>query len=214
MTVFPTIIDAILDVIAEAQVSGQEPAGVAMEAHSKGELPAGTLQDLVARGIREIRRTARYDEHVRFKVLKLDPGWYERAAAQQAAYENSPEGRRKRAIKERKDAEWQAKWDQRIKESHERTARALDPILRAMAFYNEWHLPDGTPLGDATRGKLLAEAMRERSIADGHLRNADFYEKLAAKVPEGTTVREAVPLDVAHQIREDAYRNTNEQLAA
>jgi hypothetical protein len=50
----------------------------------------------------------------------------------------------------------------------------------------------GTVLGELTGEQLPGIASGEREKADGHAFNADLCEALAAIVPEGKTVREAV----------------------
>ena len=80
-----------------------------------------------------------------------------------------------------------------------------EKIDAALSFYESWRLSDGTPLGLATKSKLLAEAEREEIIASGHHRNVSFYRSLASKLKGEQTLQDAVPLDVAHKLRERAY---------
>lgn len=52
-----------------------------------------------------------------------------------------------------------------------------------------WQIGD-VNIGDFTKEALIEEAERERRLARGHTRNAEFYEALAAPMKPGQYVRE------------------------
>lgn len=189
----------ILEIVADSIVNRVAAAEIALDRYEKGDLSKAVIRALVTCGIREFRKGWRYEERLKFKVLKLDSGWYEKVRAELAAKENTPASRRK--SEQRKLEE-----DARSEDLKRQTEAAWAPIRLALSFYEKWHLADGTPLGNATHERLVFEASRERASADGHARNAEFYEAMADLTPQGISVREAVALDVAHSVRERIYR--------
>lgn len=52
-----------------------------------------------------------------------------------------------------------------------------------------WQIGD-VNIGDFTKESLIEEAERERRLAKGHTRNAEFYEALAAPMKAGQFVRD------------------------
>ena len=72
------------------------------------------------------------------------------------------------------------------------------------SILDTWATPDGKRLGDATGSDLEAYAAQERRTAQGHERNAVFYEALRALTPERAKVRNRVSADVANDILAEA----------
>lgn len=59
----------------------------------------------------------------------------------------------------------------------------------ARSLFQTWKIGE-IGLGEATKTKLLMEAEAERHAGAGHLKNAVFYEKLAAPMADNETVAE------------------------
>ncbi len=63
-------------------------------------------------------------------------------------------------------------------------------VEHSRELFSGWMINANVSLGDATREDLLVQAEMERNSADGHIRNAQFYEALAEPLEAGQTVRD------------------------
>ena len=64
-------------------------------------------------------------------------------------------------------------------------------LLKAtQTLFDDWKIDAHISLGNATREELLEKASAERASAKGHLRNAEFYERLAEPMQPGQRVRD------------------------
>lgn len=186
-------LEYILDVIAQAQASRKDPYDILVEGELT-DLPQEVLHRLIKRGMSAISGDRNYYARVESKVLVLNPQHYMDLQATIAA-RPSPKITRK-------DRERAAQAEVR----HVESRKYMRKLEAAMALYDSWVLSDGTHLGDATAIDLEREASVEETNAAGHLRNVQFYRDLAALVPSGLTVAQAVPLADAHRMRERAYQ--------
>lgn len=64
----------------------------------------------------------------------------------------------------------------------------------------DWPMPDGRLLGEYGHADLLAASNDDKLTADGLLRRASFFGKLAELTPDGKTVRQAVGAIAARKI--------------
>jgi hypothetical protein len=72
-----------------------------------------------------------------------------------------------------------------------RVGRIRVQVANRVAMVNmlsNWTISTGATLSNATREDLLAEARREREVASGHNKVADFYQDLAGKLKPKQTV--------------------------
>jgi hypothetical protein len=202
-----TVDEEIFEFAAEARLKRPKLADHDIAAQfidSQGERLTPAIRQLAYRGLQNFLREKRAQERIDLKLLELDPMFFKRLNREPYI---APKAKRPPTSEER-EAE-----KRRIDEIYEKGSQAMRKMELALGFYDKWHLPDGSPLGDANRNKLIAEATRERATADGHLKNATFYEALAGKLDEGQTVR-AIPLDEAHRIRESVFIEQDEREAA
>jgi hypothetical protein len=193
----------ILQFVAEQQVkTGISPNTSEMAENylsSIGVPPTPHISLLATKGLQALLRDSRAHERLYMKTLELDPGFYSRMIEERAKVDPKKE----------KAAAWhranrQRKFDEKQAVLRSIADEGMRKMRAAFEFYERWHLPDGTPLGDATKSKLIAEANRERAAADGHIKNATFYEALADKIDGDQTVR-TIPLEEAHRIREQVF---------
>lgn len=70
----------------------------------------------------------------------------------------------------------------------------------------------GVPLGECTDVQLLADAMVQRQQGDGHYRNADFEERLAAVLARNQQVRDLTDGTI-EAARIDAFENVTRNAA-
>lgn len=78
----------------------------------------------------------------------------------------------------------------------QRTISAMPPLPPSQVGKTVWtmrvpHL--NKRLGDCTKGDLLEVAKAANILGRGHLQQAKRYKALADKVPDGSTVKQAVP---------------------
>lgn len=147
---------------------------------------------LIEKGLAQFKAERAKTEKFRLKVLEIEPTFYQEEEMRQASM-----------------ADWKGRWALERKDEREKEkARRLEferKAREAMEFYERWKLPDGTPLGDATREQLRKETAKERNIADGHLKTASFYCRLSEYLQDGERVRDVIPLSRAHEIRAEVW---------
>lgn len=160
------------------------------------------LVELLTRGANSFLKDKRHEDRVRLKVLRLDPEHYveiDSIAAKMSTPAADREKARDAATQKKRRKQYEAKaWAV--------VAATNAKVKKASEFYENWFLSNGATIGDASKVVLEMEAAKERSAAAGHEKNAAFYEALAARVPDGKTVREAIDLTDAHRIRESIFR--------
>lgn len=80
-----------------------------------------------------------------------------------------------------------------IPETH-RGAEAIEATAatRMQSLLETWVMPDGRRLGEWTGPQLKLQAMEERSLAHGHMKNATFFESLSLRCPGDKPVRKCV----------------------
>jgi hypothetical protein len=191
-------VDALLDEIAGAIVVG-EVLGEAIARRFGVTSPPDGLCRLLEAGFRHYSGDRNYRARVELKVLKLAPEHYASIRREVLAREATPEGKRKAVSQQARDEQQRASSALRVKE-------AWRPIKVALEFYHSWKLSTGKALGDATRADLAAEVEINRQAANGHLQNVAFYEGLSAELSGDATVS-TLPLNIAHRIREEAFKS-------
>jgi len=169
--------------------------------------PSPALVAIITQGLHAAAQSRRYHERRMMKIAEVDPTWFARRgwevartpaqiraeATRAAAY------KRKVAAKEEERDAWAEE------HVHKPFRRQMAKMQAAFEFYDKWALPSGTHLGDATREELDEAAAVERKQAAGHEKNAEFYSRMAERVPPGGTVREHISLQDAHAVREAIY---------
>lgn len=84
--------------------------------------------------------------------------------------------------------------------------------LRAVAnrtLLDTYRLVGGQPLGDASKGDLIASAQRHESLAVGNIRAAKFERLVAKAMGRATKVREAVTDNKLRELQSLAEKQAN-----
>lgn len=89
---------------------------------------------------------------------------------------------------------------------------------RLFVMTNELFGDDGWKIGEISLGNftketLLDQASKERQSASGHVRNAQFYEALAAPLQPGQLVREFWQPETATKLKQEIWDRTRNQKA-
>lgn len=198
--------DDILDILARAEVEHSDPVTyVEKYISTRNKRNRALVLGILRYGFASLRSDKRFWDRLQIKVLRLNPEHYNAIAQRRQAHESLPEVARRRAEYQEKKAADAAGHREFMEFASTLVADMTSKLNIAMEFYDKWTLSSGKNLGDATAADLRDEADRERSMASGHSKNAKFYSQLASIVPQGKTVREAVPLERAHKIRESIY---------
>lgn len=84
-------------------------------------------------------------------------------------------------------------------------------IDNAKKLFGEWMINASISMGEATKEDLLVQAQRERASANGHTRNAQFYEALADPMKPGQTVAEFWTPKNAQKLKEKIWKDSDEK---
>jgi hypothetical protein len=204
--------EEILDFVAERRVAGLDVGSREICEEfliSKNVEVPPEVALLVYKGMSALVREKRASDRLYLKTLEYDPDYFRKLVASREEKDPGREARLESARKRREE-----KYEETWRPIREMGERAMKQLKAMSEFYELWHMPDGTPIGDASREKLLVEAAREQAAADGHLKNAAFYGALAGELKPGQTVRDGIPLDRAHSIRAHIFVQADATRAA